>query len=406
MPQWSAVSLPGCSAPCGSQGTRALDYACVSSTGAVLAESDCIDSRPQGTELCFSSCLHISPAGDDAAEGSLSAPLRSAEACLRNWSLSSCGEGCTVVHRCILHEGVYYEATSSTQRSDLTLEAYENEEVLFDASDAVAAIDWHAASTAGIWVADLAAVPRLAALIVDGEAAHCEVKETCTPSFEEPDACEGAVEPEVSCFVFAPEVSWARRFSSSDAARCFAPATDAPEAERCAGVLPESAGAATGTWWWWDDAGGLRVHRESFTNVTGRAWPPAVRLKAADRSLAFDFGAGSSGILFRGLRFRGAGVRVSASRLTSLQVADCRFLYAPVTAATLSTYTGSGRGGGSRVWLTSSVFEFAEGAQDGAAFVKGRQAVVEDNYFAFNDHASRARYTVGSWSKVNMALPF
>ena len=106
------------------------------------------------------------------------------------------------------------------------------------------------------------------------------------------------------------------------------------------------------------------------------------------------------------LRFRGAGVRVSASRLTSLQVADCRFLYAPVTAATLSTYTGSGRGGGSRVWLTSSVFEFAEGAQDGAAFVKGRQAVVEDNYFAFNDHASRARYTVGSWSKVNMALPF
>ena len=403
--QWSPLSQPGCDAACGTVGTRALDYACTSLAGGVRAEADCPFDRPQQTEACYSRCFHISPGGSDEAAGTLAAPLRTADACLQRWSseaVAGCGAGsCAMVHRCVLHAGVYTEATNSTQRSEVTLEAAEGEDVLFDATDAVEDVGWAAAANASdLWVASFsAAVPRLAALLVDGEGAQCEVVDGCTPSVEEPDACDGFVPPESRCFAFSPEVSWARRFERSQAARCFDLATSEPEGQRCAGVLPDAIGGATGAWWWWDAAGGLRVHRASFTQLTGRAWPPTLRLKAASRALAADFGAGSSGVLIKGLRFRAAAVSVKAAGLSALRVSHCRFLYAPTTAATLYTYNGNGRGGGSRVWLTSNVFEFAEGAVNGAAYVKGKQAVVEDNYFAFNDYSYRGRYTVGSWSQ-------
>jgi len=393
--QWRVITWPGCGAECGASGSGKRDVECVAcpagsacpadpygddatSVHALRAVDDALcdaSTRPADSDACKSACKYVDPKGGRDEKGrdgaSAGAAFATVSACIEAWkgedAAGATGSSPRVVRKCKLMGGTYQEPTVAfSDVAELSIEAVDGKIATFDATDAVDGLKWSTSDDA-VYTASLRA-SSMESVLVDGEQA------TCDPTVKG------------LCLVWDPAASWARRYSGKVADL-----------------------SAKTSWWHWAD-GTLHVHRAARKEATGlTSWPPAVRVKNAGRAVAIAIkGSDTRGVQVKGIQFRASSVRLAMEnnkRGPRLAVSGCRFLYAQQgqPAAALTSYEGSRRGAGGRVWLTNNTFEFGEGGATNSmattGFVKGAGAVVRDNYLAFNSFAARSWLLLAGWSE-------
>ncbi|KAK3267669.1 hypothetical protein CYMTET_23790 [Cymbomonas tetramitiformis] len=253
---WVSKWVEECSSWCGS-GLRTLEVSCRSSPGeyagngwkqasefdwVTLSDSACDgSSRPAGQEACHVECYYVDPTnGSDANNGTEGAPLHRVARCVE---LSAGSEDVT---RCILRSGVYSETNITLEGvSRLVVEPAAGETAVFDGTAPLSGLNWTASTArAEILVAEALAIPRRAALVVDGAALQCAADYDRDNLGDEP------------CFAFNPRAEdgagWAAVFSRVNATSFFLNGTLATK-PNCS--------------FWWEKEGGGTL----YVDTTGRS---------------------------------------------------------------------------------------------------------------------------------------